>query len=444
MAINSIKISQGLVKGIDQIDYTLFKGIPYAKPPVGKRRFKAPQPLNPSNAEWAADNFRPMCVQMESPGEFYKKEFYSNPAYDVPASEDCLYLNIWTPALSTFAKLPVALYIHGGGFLGGRGSELEFDGEAFCKQDVILVTINYRLNVFGFLAHPWQNESGEAGNSANIGFLDQIAALKWVYENIEAFGGDPDKITIFGQSAGCMSVQTLVSSELTGNMIHGAILQSGGGFNRAFMNGMTPDEAGAIGSRIVELSGAKSLEDLMALDAKSLLDALGQYMPEHMAKGGMLPFGPVIDGYLLKDELENLTESGRIKDIPYMIGSTEKDIAVDLDKLNAGDKGLLFTAAINWSLQNEKLFNRPSYVYYFTRDLPGDDAGAFHSSELWYMFGTLGRAWRPFAACDFELSSRMVTYWCNFMKHGDPNADDAPDWKPCQASDRHVQILDCR
>jgi carboxylesterase type B len=167
-------------------------------------------------------------MQSELPPEiqFYSKEFYSNPEFMPECSEDGLYLNIWTPAKDSSEKLPVAIWIHGGGFLGGFGSEMEFGGEAFCNQNVILVTINYRLNLFGFLAHEWLCEENDKGVSGNYGILDQIMALQWVNENIEGFGGDPENITIFGQSAGAISVLTLISSQLTGNMIKKAIRQS--------------------------------------------------------------------------------------------------------------------------------------------------------------------------------------------------------------------------
>ncbi|MBO5998733.1 MAG: carboxylesterase family protein, partial [Lachnospiraceae bacterium] len=224
-----IKTAYGLVEGVDCGNYTVFRGIPYAKPPVGERRWKAPERPDPWDGVLKADTFSAKVLQSEvTPQNPYHKEFYEDPEYLRPSDEDSLYLNIWTPkGAAADAKLPVAFWIHGGGFGGGYSSEIEFDGEAFAAQGVILVTINYRCGVCGFLAHPWLDAENEKGVSGNYGILDQIAALTWVYENIDAFGGDPANITVFGQSAGCMSTQVLVSSELTEGMIAKAILQSG-------------------------------------------------------------------------------------------------------------------------------------------------------------------------------------------------------------------------
>ena len=193
--------------------------------------------------------------------------------------EDCLYLNIWTPDVSTDKKLPVAFYIHGGAFLNGFGSEIEFDGEAFARRGVILVTINYRLGAFGFFAHPGLKQEDPDGCCGNYGIYDQIAALQWVRDNIANFGGDPDKITIFGQSAGAMSVQTLLSSPLTKGMIAGAILQSGGGYKGGFNSNRTLEQAEMLGSKYMEICGASTLEDMRALSPQQLMDGLFKLMP---------------------------------------------------------------------------------------------------------------------------------------------------------------------
>ena len=194
-------------------------------------------------------------------------------------SEDSLYLNIWTPAADVNAKLPVAFWIHGGAFLGGYGSELEFDGEAWCRRNVILVTINYRVNAFGFLAHPWLSAENEQGISGNYGILDQIAALQWVHRNIAAFGGDPERITILGQSAGSMSVQTLVSTDLTGNLIKGAILQSAGGYDSGLNRDRTLAEAEKIGENLLKFA-VRPLTELRAMPTEKLLDAVQSIVAE--------------------------------------------------------------------------------------------------------------------------------------------------------------------
>lgn len=446
MSIVKTAVRQGLLEGVRQNGFTVFKGVPYARPPVGELRFKAPQPPEKWDGVRQANNFSAKSAQTgQPPGSFYDKEFYSNPEFQVPLSEDSLYLNIWTPASDIAERLPVAFWIHGGAFLGGFGSELEFDGEAWCRRGVILVTINYRVNAFGFLAHPWLTAENERGISGNYGILDQIAALQWVYDNIAAFGGDPDRITIFGQSAGSMSVQTLVSTELTGKLIHGAILQSAGGYDSGLNRDRTLAEAEVIGEKFIQACGVSSLAGLRALSTEDILAAAGAIVAEAFQSGGVtaLPFTPTIDGCLLQAGYNDIIDGGAHKDIPYMIGSTQNDIGVDPEKLAAGDKGRLHRGCVNWSLKNEALGRGPAFVYYFSRRLPGDDQGAFHSAELWYMFGTLDRCWRPWQPCDRELSDRMLDYWTNFVRQGDPNGDHLPLWIPCTAANAHVQILDC-
>ena len=232
-----VTTNYGKIKGIDMGDYTVFKGVPYAKPPVGDLRWKAPQRMEPWEGVYSATSFGNSCVQSFWRDDLYYPEFYADAEYIRERSEDCLYINIWAPNDNHGEKLPVAFWIHGGAFLGGYSSEKEFDGVEYCKRGVILVSVEYRCNVFGFLAHPWLSAEDENSRSGNYGILDQIAALTWVYENIEAFGGDKDNITVFGQSAGAMSTQTLVSSKATGNMIAKAIFQSGG----AYAGGLSRD-----------------------------------------------------------------------------------------------------------------------------------------------------------------------------------------------------------
>lgn len=446
MSIIQAKVQQGILQGVPMPGYSIFKGIPYASPPVGELRFKAPQPPQNWSGVRMADRFSAKSMQLGQPvGTLYEKEFYSNPDFQYPMSEDSLYLNIWTPAADPSARLPVAFWIHGGAFLGGNGAELEFDGEAYCQRDVILVTINYRVNAFGFLAHPWLTEENPQKISGNYGILDQIAALRWVHDNIAAFGGDPEKITIFGQSAGSMSVQTLVSTGLTGDLIRGAILQSAGGYDSGLNRDRSLAEAELIGQKLAAIAEVSSLEELRALPAEKILEAAGKVLAEAFQGGNVitLPFTPIIDGHLLTETYNGIINSGMHKDIHYMIGSTKNDISVNAEKLAAGDPGRLYRGCINWSLKNELLGRSPAFVYYFTRDLPGDDHGAFHSAELWYMFGTLSRCWRPMTDGDRELSTRMLDYWCNFIKSGNPNGDDLPVWPACTSADPHVQILDC-
>lgn len=429
-----VNTKQGTVEGLRKDGYCVFWGIPYAKPPVGALRWRAPQEPEAWDGIYQAKAFPNRSMQTSHPNSFYDKEFYDEPARQTPYSEDSLYLNIWTPAERVGEKLPVAFWIHGGAFLGGFGHEKEFDGAAYCRRGVILVTLNYRVGPFGFLAHPWLSEEdkrlGGPGVSGNYGILDQIAALKWVRENIEGFGGDPDNITVFGQSAGCMSTQTLVSSPLTKGMISKAILQSGLGLETE--NGRTLADAQRDGLEFATNAGVHSLEELRALTCEQVAEAAGPLIVKGFMSGG-LTYIPNIDGVVLTDSCRNLMESGMTHDIPYMVGSTMHDIRVEPEKLAQGDRGLVYESCRQWCAAQVSLGRRPAYLYYFARPLPGDDAGAFHSAELWYMFGTLERCWRPFTEADAELSQRMVAYWTNFMKTGDPNGEGLPRWNAYRA-----------
>lgn len=438
--MKQVKTGKGIVEGIQKEGYSLFLGIPYAKAPVGELRWRAPQEHEGWEGVYHADHYPNRSMQEAHPMPFFDKEFYDDPERKTPYSEDSLYLNIWTPAEDAGEKLPVAMWIHGGAFLGGCGHEKEFGGEAFCKQGVILVTINYRLGPLGFLAHPWltgENRAmGGPGVSGNYGSLDQIAALKWVREHIEAFGGDPENITVFGQSAGGESTHTLTTSPLTRGMISKAIIQSGLGLTRD----RTLADAERDGLEFAENAGVQSLEEMRDLTVEQIFAAAGPLIGRGFAMDSMT-FAPNIDGCLLEQGFDEALEQGNVHDIPYMVGSTKQDIRVDLEKLAEGELGVVYECCKHWGEERQKSGSKPAWVYYFTRQLPGDDAGAFHSSELWYMFGTLNRCWRPSTEADFALSDHMVTYWANFMKTGDPNGDGLPQWKP-YADEQDIQILD--
>lgn len=392
--------------------YAVFRGVPYAAPPTGALRWKKPQPPIPWRGVREALTFPPACPQSRSPaGSFYHKEFYAENGGQMQ-SEDCLYLNIWTPAETAEEKLPVMVWIHGGAFTHGSGAEMEFDGEAFCKRGVILVTLNYRCGALGFLCHPWLEEDGVSGN---YGIYDQIAALDWVRENIEGFGGDPDNITVFGQSAGAMSVQTLISSPLAVGRFHKAIMQSGGGFG-GFGLSKSREEALEMGKAFVEKLGFSSPKELYQADPWLLVDACKEF-PHFCC--------PVIDGVLLPDSHEALAKAGRIADIPYLLGSCKKEMG--------GDTARLFAEGnYNFCRCQHRLGRKAPYLYYFDRQMPGDGAGAFHSAELWYVFGTVKRCWRPMTDADYELAETIGSYWANFARTGDPNGEGLPHWEPCE------------
>lgn len=416
-----VTVKEGALEGAfsDDKQSVIFKGVPYAAPPVGELRWKRPQP----HAKWEgvrpALEFSAKAPQTDlSKMDLYGKEFYSDE--NLKQSEDCLYLNIWTPAHTASEKLPVAVWIHGGGFEHGFSTELEFDGEAYAKKGVILATISYRVNVFGFLYDQKQEE--ELGFSGNQGLLDQIAALEWISENIAAFGGNPDNITIMGQSAGAMSSHVLTFSPLATPMIHQAILQSGS--IACFPSPMvfTKAQAQAVTDKFYELCGVSSIEELRRLPAEDLLDKSDELMTLYPS----LPFRPVVDGHVLPDTPDVLTKEGGMAHIPYLMGVTKDDLFIPEGASHR--EGGFFTAAVSFANACRKQ-NLPVYLYEFCHDLPGSDDGAFHSSELWYTFGTLNRCWRPMTDEDHALAEEMVTCWTSFMKQGDPNEGVKEEWK---------------
>lgn len=341
------------------------------------------------------------------------REFYAG---ESPAiSEDCLYLNVWQPkGAKKGDRLPVAFWIHGGAFSYGYGHEIEFDGEAYARRGVILVSINYRLGILGFLAHAQLSAENPRRVSGNYGLLDQIQALQWVRDNIAAFGGDPENITIYGQSAGAMSVRQLLASPLTNGMPARAIIQSGGGIGKAGRSVPSLAEYEQLGHAMFE---GKTLAQMRAMSYDELLKTVNDYCAaRHISP--ML--SPVLDGYVITRPLEASIESGALPRIPYMWGCTLDDMGF---------------SRIEMGLPEVSVFLKehgyaPAYIYQFCRRMPGDMAGAYHSSELWYMFGTLRNCWRPITDKDHELSNRMLDYWTDFMKTGNPNGGPHPLWRP--------------
>ncbi len=418
-----LTIEGGEIQGVktETPGITVYKGIPYAAPPVGEYRWREPQPVVAWDGVKIADAFGNAAVQAaHKEGEFYYKEFFSDG--DAPYSEDCLTLNIWTPAAGDEeARLPVAIWIHGGAFTGGWGFEKEMDGVAWAERNVILVTINYRLGIFGFLVHPELADESSNKVAGNYGLLDQIAALKWVKRNIGQFGGDPDKITLFGQSAGGASVKALVASPLTAGLLSGAIIQSAGGIDKTGGDGIgdgTYEKALTAGKEMMDFGGYTSLEKMRAAPAEEIFGLSYRYAAE---TNNPVRFTPVIDGYVSKENFSMAALNGNIADIPYMIGFVSGDLRMGVlgSVEGIGDFCLVRTDA-----------GREAYAYQFARPLPGDDAGAYHSSELWYIFNTLSRSWRPFVEEDHELSRIMTDMWCNFVKYGNPNGHNEKQWTP--------------
>ena len=413
-----LQIEGGKVKGVlsETESVYVYRGIPYAAPPVGDLRWKAPHAVRPWEGVFIADKFGNPCYQAaHKEGDFYSKEFFFNG--DPPLSEDCLCLNVWTPSPGKLQeKLPVALWVHGGAYVAGWGHEPEMDGEAWAKKGVILVTFNYRLGIFGFLAHPELSIENPDHVSGNYGTLDQIAALRWIKSNIAQFGGDPENITVFGQSAGANSIKQLVTSPLSKDMISKAIIMSGGGVStqNTIMASADLKDAEVRGKEILDWGGFKDLTKMRKASTEEIFGAVRAYGDSIKQ---WVRFGPVIDGHVLSMSFNDAAFSGKIADVPYMIGFTMDDI-IPLAK----------TEEIAAFCDLREAQGGNCYAYQFARPLPGDKSGAFHSSELWFVFNTLSRSWRPFTKGDQALSDVMTDAWTNFAKYGHPNGESQGGW----------------
>ncbi len=425
-----VPVTGGLVQGVDSDTkgVTVYRGIPYAAPPVAENRWKAPQPVIPWEGVRVCDSFSAAAVQPKH-GTFglYEKEFYADG--DPEFSEDCLYLNVWTPAPGKEnAKLPVVVWSHGGAYIAGWGFEKEMDGEAWANRGVILVTINYRLGIFGCLAHPALAAEDPNGSSGNYGFLDQRAALLWVKDNIRAFGGDPDNITVMGQSAGAGSVMNQIASPLTRDLVSKVIIQSGGGgltFEKTDIQAVKAEKQ-ALGKAVMDLSGLSDLQKMRAASTQEIWDAHIKYTEK--TKQWSI-WRPSPDGYALTGGFFESVEENSIADIPILVGSVRDDAE------------LAPWVATNLAKLRRERSDKPVWVYQFARPLPGDEEGAFHSAELWYTFGTLGRCWRPFTKGDYQLSDRMLDCWTNFAKYGNPNGTKEGEWTPFDGDENKMMVF---
>lgn len=437
-----VKTNYGLVQGMKNRESIVFKGIPFAKPPIGKLRFKEPQEPTSWEGVLMATNFSAGCMQTPpSEDDFYEKEFGNDERFKVNYNEDSLYLNIWIPVDKDARKLPVAVWMYGGGLVSGHGAEKEFDGNEYTKRGVILVTFNYRVGLFGFMCHPWLAEENN-GRCGNYGNLDQIAALRWVHENIEEFGGDAENVTLFGQSSGALTAQSLLLSPLSKGLIHKSILQSGAGYENGFCKNWTKEYFYDLGKKAVEKLGVNNLAELRNVSAERILEVSDEMIGYYMEQGKGMGYEPIIDDYFLVGDSEKNQKEGKYPDIPYMLGSVANDICTPEDKTVVMEESQIHQGCVNWARHQLELGRTASYVYYFKRKLPGDDSGAFHSSELWYMFGTLGRCWRPFTEEDYKLSKEMLDYWCNFIKTGNPNGDTLPIWNVWTEEEQDVKVFD--
>ncbi len=472
----------------------VFKGIPYAAPPVGDLRWKAPQPVDPWIERRACTSFGPACPQPAQTEMFY---------LDVGVTdEDCLYLNVWTPAASPDDRLPVMIWIHGGSFETGSGSMGVYEGQNLASKGVIVVTVNYRLGPLGFLAHPALSAESAEGTSGNYGLLDQIAALKWVENNIAGFGGDPENVTVFGESAGAISILNLLVSPLAEGLFDRAIAESGILLDQGFGVSTTAtwDEAETTGEALVEKLGVNESGDVLAqMRAKTpdeLLAAGAALAKEttHMVQG--LTWKPVVDGYVLHDLPTALWLAGARWSVPLLIGS-------NADEGNTFLAGLTVSPA-EFKAQMQKIFGQyseealalypvtdaaditpafsrmltevgfastarfaaramsdpsalgveaaasgaapaPAYLYQFTRIPLENPLGAFHGVEIPYVFGNieLFSGLGSIEEIDYELSEAIMGYWTRFAATGDPNGDDAVLWPVhVRSSDQHLEFGD--
>lgn len=480
-----VKTEHGVVEGIDDSGVYIFKGIPFAQPPVGDLRWKAPKPVKNWTGVRAAKKFGPRCMQRPV---FSDMVFWSD-----GVSEDCLYLNVWTPSIDEDADLPVLVYIYGGGFIAGDGSEPRYEGESMARnKGIVTVTVNYRLSVFGFMAHPGLTEESPHNASGNYGLLDQWAALQWVKNNISAFGGNPDKITIAGESAGSISVSAQMASPLSRDLIAGAVGESGSVMGA--LSAEPLDESEEKGEIFQEIVHASSLNELRAMDGKTLLDSTASQKAPR--------FTPTVDGYFFPKKPVEIFRLGEQADVPLLVGwnsqemtyqflfrgkeptlqnykeivkqlygnnaekilelypaSTKEEVIRSATDL-AGDRFIGYSTW-KWSDIHSETSNSPVYRYYYSRPRPmmrnvasegSNDQiqpvanGAVHSAEIEYVMGNLPTNrvydWQPE---DYQVSDIFQGFVANFVKTGNPNGLGLPEWTPLnQGETRGVMYIDVK
>jgi para-nitrobenzyl esterase len=490
LAADRVKTANGIVESTaaPKDGVRSFKGIPFGQPPVGDLRWREPQPVKNWSGVRNADQFGPRCMQRTGPGADYW--FRSN-----GMSEDCLYLNVWTPAKSGREKLPVLVYIFGGGFQNGDGSEPRYDGESMARKGMVAISVNYRTNIFGFFVHPELTKESPHHAAGNYGLLDQVAAIQWVVKNIEAFGGDPKRVTIGGESAGSISVSALMASPLSRNLIAGAIGESG-----SMISSLPPQplaDAEQNGVKFATGASANTLAALRAMTAEQIQDAA--------AKAQGVRFGTTLDGYFLSKSLAEIFAAGEQSKVPLLAGSnteeqgarsvlgagvepTPENLVNAIKKLygDHADPVLkayaaqtpeeVYEAATHlasarfiahstwkWSELQAQTGGKPVYRYLYARvrpaylGMPGQPPpaapaggrgggqagprGASHSSEIQYAMGNLDLdqryQWEP---VDHEISKVMQAFFVNFIKTGNPNGPGLPEW-PAYRADGNYQRM---
>ena len=468
-AADRVTTDKGAVEGTASADskVRIFKGIPFAAPPVGALRWKAPQPAASWTGVRKAVEFGSRCMQ----GHIYNDMIFRDPG----PSEDCLYLNVWTPAASVQERLPVMVWIYGGGYSAGAASEPRQDGENLARKGVVVVSMNYRLGVFGFFVHPELAQESGHGSSGNYGLIDQVAALRWVQRNIAAFGGDPGNVTIFGESAGSFSVSALMASPLAQGLFQRAIGESGAFFSTTL--DLKPlAKAEEDDGKFAEVTGARTIEALRAKPADELLKAALK------RGGGGIRFAPDIDGYFFPETAYAIYAAGKQSHVPLLAGwnadegnfraifKSDPPTAANFAKRARdlyGDKAdaflKLYRAATDeqaqrsaqdlagdqfigfstwkWLEMQASTGKSPEYRYEFDQAPPTSGGavsrGAYHSAEIEFVFGALASKDLPWRPEDFKLSDLMSTYWSNFARSGDPNGPGLPKWPVYEAGNGH-------
>jgi para-nitrobenzyl esterase len=466
--ITQAKVTGGTVTGVADAGISIFKGIPFAAPPVGDMRWKAPGAVQAWTGVKKADAFAKACMQAPN-----------SQGNTAAVSEDCLYLNVWTPAKSASEKLPVIVWVHGGGYTGGSTSIPMYDGTGYAKKGVVLVSLAYRLGPFGFMASPELSRESGHGSGA-YGILDLVAGLQWVQKNAAAFGGDPGNVTLFGHSAGSGAVNFLAASPLTKGLFHRVIAMSGASFTP-----LQTTAQGAFGMSIPALQAAESTGTafLAKLGVKNIADArkLGADAVQ-AATGGGLTFRPVADGHVIASDMRTLYEQGRFNDTPVLLGHTsdetiafggggasvkpgdfEKQVkdqfgghapavlaayphATDAEAVKAA-RFLRNDTSFSWNMwtwAREQSARGKGRVYSYYYDNHGPQAeGSGHGSDVSFHFQTLGGRTPPTPA-DRALADLISTYDVNFARTGDPNSKGLPQWAPFTTQNNQVMVFDAK
>lgn len=465
--LDMVETDAGLVSGLKNKEGNIhiFKGIPFAAPPMGELRWKAPQAVKPWLGVRRCDSFGPSPMQNDpTPFSMWTEEFLIP---EEPISEDCLYLNVWTGAKSSTEKRPVLVWIYGGGFVSGGSAVPIYDGEAMAKKGIVFVSINYRVGIFGFFAHPALTKASGKNASGNYGLMDQIAALQWVKKNIAAFGGDPNNVTIAGQSAGSMSVNCLVASPLAKGLFQKAIAQSGASFSN---RNVTLQQAEQDGEKIVQSFNVSSIPALRNIPADVLLQK---------AQGMR---GPIIDGYVLPDAIVDIFAAGKQNDVTVLTGwnedegllfgpiknaaefrmqaeqeygadantflqfySASNDSVAAVSQLKLSRDMIFGTQNYTWANIQSNQGEAQVYVYRFTRKVPATGEyvkyGAFHTGEVPYAYDNLKFVNRPWEPIDRELANTMSSYWVNFITTGNPNGKGLPHWPAYNTQNKQIMVL---